>query len=226
MVSEFGLWFDSSCQNPLGRERRDCWVSYLMFICWVPHHMATLSSIWTANKTQVAGLCSMGCSKQRALLILGSFLPRAKCRPTVVTRNGHYWNIIPDLWLPLKNRSLSLFPPYSRAVSRRCLPPDLCDECLCKIWRGMEDYCVKERGYSNGLLRLGSEDCGTRPAAPQCDGMVRAHFSVLKKLADAGPQPILAFSPPLFLHPRFGMYPNSYILHFALSGYMVGAPVP
>jgi len=52
---------------------------------------------------------------------------------------------------------------------------------------------VKERGYSNGLLRLGSEDCGTRPAAPQCDGMVRAHFSVLKKLADAGPQPILAF---------------------------------
>ena len=36
------------------------------------------------------------------------------CRPMIVTRNGHYWNITPDLWLSQKeSRFFPLPPPFS-----------------------------------------------------------------------------------------------------------------
>ena len=76
------------------------------------------------------------------------------CRPMIVTRNGHYWNITPDLWLSQKESRFFPLAPHFRAFSRDWLQPGLCEEHFCEIWRGAEDYCVKERGFGDGLFRL------------------------------------------------------------------------
>ena len=72
----------------------------------------------------------------------------------VVTRNGHYWNITPDLWLSQKESRFFPLAPHFRAFSRGWLRPGLCEEHFCKIWGGTENYCVKERDFGDGLFRL------------------------------------------------------------------------
>lgn len=145
----------------------------------------------------------------------------------VVTRNGHYWDIIPDLWLSQKKSRFFPLPPNFWAVSRHSLQPDLCDEHFCKIWRGTENYCVKEKSFSDRLFRL---DWGI-PAAGclnlKCDKMVRAFFPVLIRLAgvDRGLNHFLIS--PLSFPPPFGVHSYFLLLYLLLSSIWlcVGGPL-
>jgi len=107
------------------------------------------------NKTPQLPICSP-CAVQNnvSCSFWDQFLPGAMCQPVGMTRNGHYWNITPDLWLSQKESRFFPLASHFWAFSRSWLWPGLCEEHFCKIWRGAEDYCMKERGFGDSLFRL------------------------------------------------------------------------
>jgi len=192
-----------------------------MLICCISHHLSMSSIRATKQKHPNCRYAVRVLLKTTCHVHFGiNCCLSTTCRPMVVTRNGHYWKITPDLWLSQKESRFFPLAPHSRAFSHGWLWPGLCEEHFCKIWRGAKDYCVKERGFGDGLFRLDGGMPRGRVSQFEMWQDGPCSFSMLIRLADVGRS--LNFSPLSLPSPLGSTYIFlSYIFCYLLSGYVL-----